>query len=205
MPPTTFWGSTGVSHVSHHRHPLRRHRVQYRLFEVPQYISKGNILGISWSTILTVHGNGQRAIRLHLHLRDDSALSAEFDVGNFDVGKFWTRRPTREGSVSDGRGRVLGHILDLSDGVIFKARCPHRPFLWRRKRYAIATHTGVAWYKVPAVLQRRMHVLNFPFSTHFHLAHFLFFFALAARYAPHCLVVELRFYWFNRGSISATR
>ena len=78
--------------------------------------------------------------------------------------------------MSDGRSRVLGHILDLSDGVIFKARCPRRPFLLRRKRYAIVTYTGVAWDKVPAVLQRRMHVLNFPFLTHFHLAHLLFFF-----------------------------
>ena len=94
MPLTTFWGSTWLSHVSHHRHPLRRHRVQYRFFEVPQYISKGNVLGISWSAIPTVHGNGQRANRLHLHLRDDSALSAEFHVGDFDAGRFLTGGPT---------------------------------------------------------------------------------------------------------------
>ena len=33
---------------------------------------------------------------------------------------------------------------------------------WRGKRYAIVMYTGVAWDKVPTVLQRRMHELNFP-------------------------------------------
>ena len=56
----------------------------------------------------------------------------------------------------------MGPIVHARDGVIFKAWRPHCPLPWRGKRYAIVMYTGVACDKVPAVLQRRMHELNFP-------------------------------------------
>ena len=62
-----------------------------------------------------------------------------------------------------GIGLVGGHIVDPRYGVIFNAWRPHCPLPWRGKGYAILMCTGVAWDKVPAVLQRRMHELNFPF------------------------------------------
>ena len=59
-----------------------------------------------------------------------------------------------------GGDRVVGHIMDPRDGVIFNAWRPHCPLPWRGKRYTIVMYTGVAWDTVPAVLQRRMHELN---------------------------------------------
>ena len=55
----------------------------------------------------------------------------------------------------------MGYILDPRDGVIFNAWRPHCPLPSRGKRYVIVMYTGVAWDKVRAVLQRRMHALNF--------------------------------------------
>ena len=57
---------------------------------------------------------------------------------------------------------VVGHVLDLRDGVIFNAWRPHPPLPWHKKRYAIVMYRAVAWDKVPAVLQRRMHELHVP-------------------------------------------
>ena len=70
--------------------------------------------------------------------------------------------PTREGILLYGRGLVVGHIVDPRNGVIFHAWRPHCPPPWRGKQYAIVMYTGVAWDKEPAVLQRRVHELNFP-------------------------------------------
>ena len=87
--------------------------------------------GISWTAIAIVHGDGHCPMTLHVRLGDDSALSAEFCVGDFEGGGFWTGRlihadgPTREGSLLYGGGRVVGHILDPRDGVIFNAWLPH--------------------------------------------------------------------------------
>ena len=128
---------------------------------------RGIFPGISWTAIAIGHGDGHRPITLHVQLGDDSALSAELCVGDFEGGKFWTgglihaHGSTREGSVLYGRGSVVGHILDPREGVIFNVWHPHCPLPWRGTRYAILMHTDVAWDKVPAVLQRRMHELNF--------------------------------------------
>ena len=83
---------------------------------------------------------------------------------------FWlihAHGPTREGGVFYGRGRVVGHIMDPRHGVTLNAWRPHCPLQWPEKRYAIVRYTGVAWDKVPTALQRRMHELNVPLSTHF--------------------------------------
>ena len=123
---------------------------------------------MSWTAIAMVHGDGHRPMTLHAHLGDDSALSAELCVGDFEGGRFWTgglihaHGPRREKSVLYGRGRVVGHIVNLRNGVIFNAWRPHCPLPWRGRRYAIVGYMGVAWDKVPAVLQRCMHEFNFP-------------------------------------------
>ena len=104
---------------------------------------------------------------LHIHLGDDSALSKELCVEDFEGSAFWTgglihaHGPTRQGSVLYGSGRVVGHIVDPRHGVIFNAWRLHCPLPWRGKRYAIVIYTGMAWDKVPAVLQRHMNGLNF--------------------------------------------
>ena len=64
---------------------------------------------------------------LQIHLGNDSALSAELCVGDFEGGNFRTgglihaHGPTRQGSVLYQSGRVVGQIVDPRDGVIFKA------------------------------------------------------------------------------------
>ena len=69
---------------------------------------RGMIAGISWTAIAIVHGDGHCPITLHVHLRDDSALSAELCVEDYQEGEFWTgglihaHGPTGEGSVYDG-------------------------------------------------------------------------------------------------------
>ena len=73
----------------------------------------------------------------------------------------------RGGSVLYGRGQLVGHIVDPRNGVIFNAWRPHFPLLWRGKRYAIVMYTGVAWDKVPADLQRRIHELTLRLLTQF--------------------------------------
>ena len=55
------------------------------------------------------------------------------------------------------RGRTSGPIHEQSTWNGFLG-----PHYRHGRRYAIVMYTGVAWDKVPAVLQRRMHELNFP-------------------------------------------
>ena len=104
---------------------------------------------------------------LHDHLGDDSMLRAEWCIGDFEWGEFWTggrihaHGPTREKGVLYGRGGVVSHIVDPRDDVIFNALRPDCALPWRGKRYAIVMYIVVACHKVPTVLQRRMHELNF--------------------------------------------
>ena len=44
--------------------------------------------GISWTAIAIVHGDCHRPMTLHVHLGDDSALSADLCVGDFEGGGF---------------------------------------------------------------------------------------------------------------------
>ena len=43
---------------------------------------------MSWTAIAMLHGDGHRPMTLHAHLGDDSALSAELCVGDFEGGDF---------------------------------------------------------------------------------------------------------------------
>ena len=97
---------------------------------------RGIFPGISWTAITIVHGDCHPPITLHVHLGDDSALRAELCVGDFeggailDGGVIHAHGPTRQGSVMYGRGRVVGHIMDPRDGVIFNAWRPHFQLPW---------------------------------------------------------------------------